>query len=140
MHKKRGQVSIELIITVGFALLMIIPLTVLMFEHTAQTYKNVNNNQAGLIARKITDAADSVYYLGYPSSLTLKVYMPENIEFINVSGRELVFYDKSGSEIVSISKINLTGSLSSSSGLRFIRISALENQTPYQVNITEDIK
>ncbi len=127
--------SIEFVITVGFAMLMIIPLTLLLYEHTTTTYEDVNNNQAGLIARKITDTANAVYFLGQPSTITIKVFMPDDISSINITGRELVMVSETSSEIVSIADINLTGSLSASSGLRFIKISALENQ----VNISDDV-
>lgn len=132
MHKKRGQVSVEFVITVGFAFLMIIPLTILLYEHTTSTYENVNNNQAGLIARKITDSADSVYYLGHPSAMTLEVYMPEDIRSINITGREIVFKLDSSTEIVRTAAINLTGNLTAESGTRFIRISALEKEVRIQ--------
>jgi uncharacterized protein (UPF0333 family) len=133
MNKKRGQVSIELLITMGFALLIITALTILMYEHSTSSYEEINNNQAGLIARKITDAADSVYYLGHPSVTTLKLYMPDGIDNITISGREIIF-NSDGSEIVSLSNINLKGNISSSSGLRYISLKAMPNY----VNISED--
>lgn len=133
--KKRGQVSIELVLTVAFAVLIITPLIILLYGHTTSTYQEVNTNQAGLIVRKITDAADSVYYLGYPSMITLKVYMPDGIAMINISGRVAIFTLDSGSDVVSIASVNLTGYLSPGPGLRYIKISALENV----VNITEDV-
>ena len=134
--KKRGQSSIELLLTVGFAFLIIIPLTLLLYEHTTTTRDEINNNQAGLIARKITNTANSVYYLGYPSTMTLKVFMPENLEKINITNREIVFILDGGSEIVRMANANLTGSLEARSGLMHIRIAALENL----VNITEDVE
>ena len=133
---KKGQVSIEFVITVGFALLILIPLTVLLYEHTSKTYDDVNNNQAGLIARKIADNANSVYYLGHPSIVTLKVYMPDTIESINLSGREIIFTLENGNEIAGLANVNLSGDLSSGSGLKIIKIAAMENY----VNITEDVE
>ncbi|MCK5283735.1 MAG: hypothetical protein KAK00_10120 [Nanoarchaeota archaeon] len=132
--KKRGQVSIEFVITVGFALLMIIPLTIVLYEHITKTNEGIYNNQAGLIARKIADSANSVYYIGHPTTKTLDVYMPEHIDLINITGREIIFKLSTGQEIVSMSNVNLTGSLLPASGRRRIKISALENM----VNISED--
>lgn len=134
--KKRGQVGIEFVITVGFALLILIPLSVLLYEHTAKTYEDVNNNQAGLIVRKVVDNANSVYYLGHPSTVTLKVYMPEDIEVVNITGREITFRLDNGGDVVGIANVNLTGSLSAESGLKYIKIAAMENY----VNITEDVE
>jgi len=134
-HSKKGQVSVEYIITVGFALMIIIPLTILLFEHGTKTQEEININQAGLIARKIADTADSVYYIGYPTETVLKVYMPEHIENISTTGREFVIKFEGGNEIVSLSVVNLTTTLKPRSGLMLIRISALEKL----VNITEDV-
>ncbi len=133
--KKRGQVSVELVLTVAFALLIITPLVIILYGHTTNSKQEIDNNQAGLIARKITDSADSVYYLGYPSAVTLKVYMPEHISVINISGREITIEFVSGVEATSVAVVNLTGYLSPSSGVRHIKISALENM----VNISEDV-
>lgn len=134
MYKKRGQISVELLITFGFALMMLIPLTILLYEHTIKTQEDVNNNQIGLIARKIIDSANSVYYLGHPTSITLKVYMPSDIKNISFANNEITFKLKDNNEIVSTANVNLTGSLIPSSGLKFIRISAMQNY----VNITEN--
>ncbi|MBR9700028.1 hypothetical protein GOV09_06220 [Candidatus Woesearchaeota archaeon] len=135
-NSSRGQVSTEFVITVAFSLLMIIPLSVLLFEHGSKTYDDISMNQGGLIARKITDSANSVYYLGHPSSVTLKVYMPEGIENINITGRNIIILLQSDKSIVSTANVNLTGSLKRDPGLRFIKITALENK----VNITDDIR
>ena len=133
--KRKSQISMELVITFGFAILLLLPLTVLMYQHTSETYEKVNNNQASLIARKITDSSNSVYYLGYPTTVTLKVYMPSDIRKINITGREVIFTLRNGQEIVSTANMNLTGSLEPHSGLRYIRISALEKK----VNITQNV-
>ena len=132
--KKRGQISIELVLTFGFALLAIIPLTILLYDHTSEGYEDVNNNQAGVIARRITDTANSIYYMGHPSSTTLKVYLPENIFNISMNGRELVFKLDSGNEIVATANVNLSGEINPSSGIKYIRISAMQQF----VNITDE--
>ena len=130
----RGQVSMELILTFSFAILIISFLAIVFYEHTVTTNIDINSNQAGLIARKIADTASSVYYLGAPSTVALQVYMPENIKNITMQDREIVFTLDSGSEIIGLAKINLTGTLSPESGLRNIRISALDQK----VNISDD--
>lgn len=112
-------------------------MTVLLYEHTAKTYEDVNNNQAGMIARKITDNANSVYYIGHPSTITLKVYMPEDIESINITGKNIIFkLDAERGDIVRTANVNLSGSLSAGSGLKYIKIAAMEKY----VNITEDVE
>ena len=136
MFKKRGQVSVEFVITIGFAFLMLIPIMVIFYEHNIKSNQEVNANQAGLIARKITDTSNSVYYLGHPTALTIKTYMPDGVESISITGKEVVFRLSTGQDVVSISNVNLTGNISTSPGLKNIRISALVNK----VNVSEDVK
>lgn len=136
MLKKRGQVSVEFVITVGFAMLFIIPLTILLYQYTSQTHEDVSLNQAGLIARTVTDAANEVYYLGHPSTLTVKVFMPEYIEKVNLSGRNIIFTSYTGFDIVSTANVNLTGSVSPNSGLRLIQVTAYDNF----VNVTDNVQ
>lgn len=132
--KKRGQISVEFIITVGFAFLMIIPLTLLLYDNMTKDKENIDNNQAGLIAKKITDSANSVYYLGYPSAISVEVYMPDGVNLINFTGREITI-GIANREAVSVANVNLTGYIKPSGGLKKIKISAMENL----VNITEDV-
>jgi len=132
--QKRGQASTELVLTVGFALLMIIPLAVILYEHGTTTFGEVNNNQAGLIARKVTDTANDVYYLGYPSIVTLKMYFPEHLSAVNITQREIYFTFEDGKVVTSTANANLTGTLRTSSGLRYIKIAAFENY----VNISDE--
>jgi len=85
--EKRGQFATEYLVVVGFILLLVFPLSLIAFEHITSTYEDVNNNQVGIIARKITDGSNSVYYMGYPSAQTVRVYMPAGISSIRVNGR-----------------------------------------------------
>ena len=55
--KKGGQFSMEFLFTVGFALVMIIPLMVLFYDHTSSTKEDLDAQQSLLIARKIADSA-----------------------------------------------------------------------------------
>jgi hypothetical protein len=126
--KKRGQVSIEFVATVGFAFLMIVPLTILFYEHTTESYDEVNANQAGILAQKIADTADPVYFLGHPSSVTFKANVPDNVKSIRMQGREIIMNMTGGSEVVGLSRINLTGNLTAGSGIRYIRITALDDR------------
>lgn len=131
---RKSQASMEFIMTVGFALLMIIPLVVILYEQTFLNEKQIYSNQAGLIVRKLTDNADSVFYLGAPATTVLSVYMPNNVKNISLIGKELVFTMADGSDIVSLAVVNLTGNISVGSGPRQIRLTAM----PYAVNISDD--
>ena len=135
---KRAQISLEYLMVMGFAMLIIIPVILVFFLQTEDIHDNVNLNQARRISRKIVNAAHSVYYVGEPSQTLIEVVMPEKINSINISGRELIFeIETQGglTDIYEIADMNLTGSLSTDSGRRTVKVEALSNS----VRITDVI-
>ncbi len=121
----KAQISTEYLIIVGFALLLTIPTVLLFFSQSARNVDQVNSAQARQIARKIVDNAEKVYYLGEPSSTTVKVVMPRNVDSVVVSRRAVILRlsgSAGESDIVELSAVNLTGSVSSVSGVRYLRI------------------
>lgn len=122
--KKRGQVSIEFITIFGFIFLMTIPLIVIFFDQMGSVQDSISSNHLRNIAIKITDKAETMYYLGQPSKTTIKAYFPERIEYITISDREVVFgyMTTSGTvqEAISISQVNISGNLSIKPGIHYI--------------------
>lgn len=127
MKKRFGQISIEYTAVIGFALLMIIPLIVVFFLQSGDLTDKVNMNQANQIGIRLVDAAESVYYIGQPSKTVLKVYMPNHVQKINISNREIVFKIETINgikEIVRTSSVNITGNLSKENGIQYITVEA----------------
>ncbi|MBI2128796.1 hypothetical protein HYU07_01010 [Candidatus Woesearchaeota archaeon] len=125
--KKRGQASTEYMIIIGFVALVLIPLIVIFYKQGISTKDQVVTGEADQIAKKITDAADSVYYLGEPSKMTLKLYMPENVKEISFSGREVRFKVATANgitDVTSVAATNMMGSVDSSQGIKFIVVEA----------------
>jgi len=110
---------------IGFALLITIPLILIFYEYTRATSDQVISSQVDQIARKITDNAESVYYLGEPSKTRIKVYMPENVEEAIISNKEVTFRVKTQSgitDISHISSVNLSGDIAITPGIHYISI------------------
>ena len=123
----RAQISMEYLLIMGFALLITFPIVISFFANATNTAEQVGYSQARQTARKIVDAAESVYYLGKPSSTTLRVYIPERTSAVVITGRELTFRMRTTagySDIVVLSAVNLTGSVQPDSGLRYIKVEA----------------
>ncbi len=117
-------------IIVGFVAVLTIPLLLVYYTYATDTSDQIRAEQISHVAKKIADAADSVYYLGEPSQTTIKVYIPSRIAEASVNGREVVFRIKTGtsvSDIVQLSSADMTGTLPASQGLYHIRIRAVEN-------------
>jgi len=134
--RARGQLSMEYLTIVAFVAAIVLPMMVIFITYSDQTEDELVSNQVASIAKKIGDTAESVYYLGEPSKTRLRTYFPQNIDNITVGGREIVFFVKTKAgldEVVVSMPVNVTGSLSPTSGIHHISIEA----TGFQVQITD---
>ena len=115
---------------VGFVTLITIPLIIIYYSFTQESSDEITSAQITQVAKKVVDAAESVYYLGEPSQTTLTVNTPNNVILANLSNYEVVFKIKTISgtaDIVQSSPINITGSLPTSKGTYTITVKAKSN-------------
>ena len=127
MGNKRGQISFEYIIVMGFVTFVIVGILALAFVYSGGMEDSVKGNQVHNCANKIISAAESVYYQGFPSKATITCYLPDNINEVNISEDNLIFtfYSSSGTNKIAFpSKVPINGSLGKIEGLRKIKIEA----------------
>jgi hypothetical protein len=130
-----GQVSVEYLMVMGFVFLITIPLIVIFSIQSNEIQDRIYINQAENVARKVSTAVESVYYLGYPSKTTIRAYMPRNVQYATVGNNEIVIGVSTSNGVTDIirdTSINITGSLQTFSGIQVIEISAMQGY----VNIT----
>lgn len=132
--KNKAQIGMEYMTIVVFLTVIIVPLILLYYTQYEGTNEQIRGNQADQIARKVIDAAETVYYLGAPSKTTVKVYIPQQIENITVGNndndvgnndKELVFFMRTRQgidEVVRMSSVNINGSISGSFGIKYITV------------------
>ncbi len=121
----RAQVAMEYLIIVGFVAIITLPLVIIFQSHSKETTEDITSTQIYHISKRIADGAETVYYLGEPSKLTIKTYFPAGVNSISLGGNEIVFRVKRGGkedEIVVYTPVNITGNLSSSQGVHYITI------------------
>ncbi|MEA3431033.1 MAG: hypothetical protein U9R08_07200 [Nanoarchaeota archaeon] len=82
--KKRGQFSLEYLLVVGFALVIIIPITYWGYTSFQESRAEINVAAVNKIGYSIVNNAKNVYYLGKLSRVTLELNFPEGIENITV--------------------------------------------------------
>ncbi|MFC1753265.1 hypothetical protein ACFL96_07715 [Thermoproteota archaeon] len=127
MRSRRAQLSMEYLTIVGFVAAIIIPMTLIYLTYSDQTEDHIISNQVSNIANKLGDTAESVYYLGEPSKTKLRMYFPDHIDNITISGYEIVFYvrTKHGvDEVVVSMPVNVSGTVGSTSGIHNVIIEA----------------
>jgi uncharacterized protein (UPF0333 family) len=125
--KRWGQVSLEYLMITAFAFLFTIPLLGLFYTQSQRMQQDVTTTQVDRVASELADAADEVYYLGEPSKKTLKLYMPRNVEDIQLGDQKLVFkVRREGytTDVVKDTAANLTGSVETFEGIHVITVQA----------------
>ncbi|HLC49974.1 MAG TPA: hypothetical protein VJI97_00935 [Candidatus Nanoarchaeia archaeon] len=125
---KKGQISVEYMMIIGFATMMALPLLIIYYNYSSDATEAVASGQAMQIARLIADSSESVYFLGSPSQTTLKLNFPDNIESTNLSNREVLFRmelrEGRTTDIVQISSVNMSGTLPKTAGMHTVTILA----------------
>lgn len=134
IRKKEAQISIEYMFLIGFATIITIPLILIYQSFIQESNDEIISSQVIQVAKKVIDAAESVYYLGEPSQTTLKVNIPNNVVAVDLErgSLETGYYEfifnistKSGIvEIVQNSAVNITGSLPINKGTYTITVKA----------------
>ena len=115
----------EYLIIIGFVAIITLPLVIIFQTHSRETTEEIVSTQVYQISKRIADGAETVYYLGEPSKLTIKTYFPENINSVSIGSNEIVFFMKKGAgedEVVVYTPINITGNLSTHQGVHYITI------------------
>jgi hypothetical protein len=126
----------EYLVIVGIAFVFIAAVTAIAYAQTRSFQSDITAAQVQKIGNRIIDAADAVAYKGPPSRREFKLYFPEGISDINITGQTITFTivaDGGPSEYELRAAANLTGSLRPFNGLHTITVAALNDS----VNITD---
>jgi hypothetical protein len=110
--KKRGQFSVEYLLVVGFALVIILPIAYYGYATFEQSRDEVAAASVNKIGYEIVNNAKSIYYLGDVSRVTLEMNFPEQLEDIQVItdpglGQELLLIQVADSEFLFPSDVPL---------------------------------
>jgi uncharacterized protein (UPF0333 family) len=82
--RKKGQSSLELLITVSFGLIILLPITVLAFVQLSTSTSTLSASQAQAVAAKLASVASFVGSQGSPSKQLVLVQVPPNVKNIFV--------------------------------------------------------
>ncbi len=87
----RGQISLEYLIVVGFVVFIVIVLLGLAIFYTTTARDSMSFNQLNNFANKLLNSAETVYFAGEPSKLTITAYLPEGVNSFEILENSLVF-------------------------------------------------
>lgn len=133
----RGQSSLELLITVSFALIILLPIVILAFVQISSSSSNLATGEAQAAATKLAEVAVNVGAQGPPAKQLVLIDMPPNMQDIIIGnsvggvGRQIIFVVNTNagqSDAVAYVPVNVTGG---GIGLRNIL-----SQGTYLVNVS----
>tara|TARA_Y100000034_G_scaffold113315_1_gene148200 strand:+ start:3636 stop:4061 length:426 start_codon:yes stop_codon:yes gene_type:complete len=134
---KRGQISIEYLILIGFVVFIVIIMIAVSLQYTSGIEDRLKQNQIDAFANKIVNSAEIVFFAGEPSKITLSVYLPRGVDSVTVNTDEIVFnYNlTSGSNVRAYgSDVPLTGSITNWDGVKSVELLAQETSVAVSSN------
>ena len=130
---KRVQASIEYLIVFSLAFIVLLPMIYMFHSYSTKSSEQIVTSNIAVIGNDVVNAAESVYYMGRGSRLTLDETMPEGITNIylisdRVNGiNELVFELRNNNTMAFFCNVNINGSFDTfdfSQGLKHIKVEA----------------
>ncbi|MGC9132111.1 MAG: CBS domain-containing protein [Candidatus Micrarchaeia archaeon] len=118
--RKRIQSSVELLITVGIALGILLPIILVAYSQASASSLSLNSVQAYATAQKIASVAAIVGAQGEPTQQTIQVFIPPRVHAIYIGSKTSVVgnsitiqLETTGglSDITAYSPVNVSGTI-----------------------------
>lgn len=131
--KKRGQTGVEYMIIVGFVTFAITVVMATSFLYADKIKDGIKLNRAENFAAQVVNSAESVFFAGEPSKMTVRYYLPEDVREIKVTEinnetyLHLVVGTSSGQvDVIYKSSVPLQVNISPGEGIRKLTLEASE--------------
>ena len=101
---RKGQVSTELLVVIGFVVLLFIPLIMLVYYKTSELNRDIDGMQSRLLTSKLAFIANSLGYMGSGNALKSEFTLPDRVrtlEFrpLGAGGGEVLITLSDGSQV-----------------------------------------
>lgn len=127
MDSKRGQSGVEYLIIVGFVTFAVLFIFSIAIVYSNSINDNLRINQMENFANQLISSSESVFFAGEPSQIVIKLYLPKNVEELQISGNEIVFTIETSNGLNTRSyrsKVPLDGSITNSPGEKKLLLKA----------------
>lgn len=84
MRGSLAQASMEYVMIAGFVALVIIPTTFLFYSYASDSAEEIDRAQIDKFGNDVVSTAETVYYLGHPSRMTISERLPKNVQSISI--------------------------------------------------------
>jgi uncharacterized protein (UPF0333 family) len=121
----KGQSSLELLVTLSFGLIILLPIVVLAFIQISNSTSTLSTTEAQATASKLASISTAVASQGSPAKQLVLIQVPQGVSKIyigninNTVGHEIIFivYTNAGSSYVTAyTPVNVSGNLAGITG------------------------
>jgi|SRR3989344_213137 len=127
---KKNQAGVEYMIIIGFVTLAVLSILALSTIYSNQTKDKIRLNQVESFGNQLINNAETVFFSGEPSEVTVNLYIPDGVSKIEIISNSLVMTTRtsSGTNIMSFDSMvpiqNVI--LSPTEGIKSLSIKARE--------------
>lgn len=126
---QKGQSSMEYLLVMAFVFTMLVAIIVLAYSQSATFSTDVSASQIQKVGNQLVDAANTVYYAGPPTKKTIRLYFPQGVRNVTLSGNTIIFIMQGTNgpyEYAIPAATNLTGTLQPFPGIHTVTVEAQE--------------
>jgi hypothetical protein len=87
---KRAQVGIEYMILIGFITFAILSILTFSIIYSGQLKDEIRLNQVENFAIQLINSAESVFFAGAPSKTTIRLYLPDGVDLIEMDSTDYI--------------------------------------------------
>ncbi len=139
-RKTKAQSSLELLVTLSFGLIILLPIVVLAFIQVSNSTSTLSTTEAQGAATKLADIATEIGSQGFPARQLVLMQVPPNVQNIFVGnqtngvGHEIIFIvstNAGASYVTAYTPVNVSGYIEqlAQTGTYLVNVSA-QNYCP----------
>ena len=122
-NSKRSQAGIEYMIVVGFITFAVLSILSLSYFYSEAAKTKIRMNQIESFINQLINSAESVFFAGEPSRVSVSLYLPDGVKKITIDTSEIIVY--TGKDVRSFrSRVPLQGNISFVEGVKSLSIEA----------------
>src|SRR3989344_2959010 len=129
-NSNKAQAGVEYMIIISFVTFAIMAILLLAYFYSGLIHDRIKINQVESFGIQLVNQAESVFFSGEPSIATIRLYLPDGVQSINVNSDSLVIISSTstGENVRSFtSRVPLQGNISASEGTKTITLRAEED-------------
>lgn len=116
MLVRKGQMSLEMLVTVSLVIMLSVPLLLILFVSSQLKLESTSTQQAKAVTNVLADSINEVYLEGEGSYRVVQLIIPSNTISINITDHEVIANLETTSGVYEVSSPFFANTLSGGTG------------------------